>query len=68
MKFKKHKKEEINFCQSGNHRQPRSLNEGELCYLVEHSTMEKYQVRIIVCEDCKKEFSTKPLEKIMLEA
>jgi len=68
MKCKKHKKEEINFCQSGNHRQPRFLNEGDTCYLIEHATMEKYQVRIIVCENCKKELNLKPIEKILLEA
>jgi hypothetical protein len=68
MKFKKHKKEEINFCQSGKHRKPYRFNEGDTCYLVETQTMEKYAVRVIVCIDCKKVLKEKPLEKILLEA
>ncbi|MCC6639099.1 hypothetical protein IT409_00905 [Candidatus Falkowbacteria bacterium] len=68
MKFKKHKKEEINFCQSGKHKRPYRFNEGETCFLVETSTMEKYTVRVIVCMDCKKTLGSKPIEKILLEA
>lgn len=68
MKFKKHKKEEINFCQSGIHRMPYTFVEGEMCYLVAFQTMEKYETRIIVCESCRKNLKEKPLEKILLEA
>ena len=66
MKHKKHKKEEINFCQSGLHRKPLVFCEGDTCYLVESITMEKYNVRIIVCPDCKKTLKQKALEKITL--
>lgn len=68
MKQKKHKKEEINFCQSGLHRKPFAFIEGDTCFLIEVQTMEKYAVRIIVCEGCRKTYKEKPLEKILLEA
>lgn len=68
MKQKKHKKEEINYCQSGMHRKPFAFCEGDICYLIEIQTMEKYAVRIIICEDCKKATKEKPIEKILLEA
>ena len=68
MKYKKHKKEEINFCQSGRHRMPYCFSNGETCYLIEFQTMEKYETRIIVCVDCKKMIKERPLEKILLEA
>ena len=68
MKQKKHKKEEINFCQSGLHRCPLVFCEGDTCYLVETTTMEKYSVRIIICPDCKKIMKEKAIEKILLEA
>lgn len=67
MKFKKHKKEEINFCQSGLHKKPHVFCEGDTCYLVETTTMEKYCMRIIVCPDCKKAKKAKAIEKILLE-
>ncbi len=68
MKYKRHKKEEINFCQSGLHRKPYAFCEGEMCYLIETSTMEKYSVRIIVCHECKKLTKQRAVEKILLEA
>jgi hypothetical protein len=68
MKFKKHKKEEISFCQSGKHRMPKEFCDGEICFLIEYQTMEKYMTRIVVCAECRKGIGEVPLKKIVVEA
>lgn len=52
MRKKKHNADEIRFCQSRLHRQPRTFNNGETCYLVHVNWEDGRPMRMVVCNDC----------------
>lgn len=52
MRKKKHNADEIRFCQSRLHRQLKSFNNGDTCYLVNVDWEDGRPMRMVVCDDC----------------